>query len=125
MTISKRRLVAVVGIALAAGSLTAAQAGAPTAGGWAIVQSDGTLGANLNVTDVSRPKTGVYRITFNQDVSKCAANATIAAAGGKTIVPGYLVAGRNDNVPNQIRVYTFTTVTLLPANYKFDLTVSC
>ncbi|HWA92546.1 MAG TPA: hypothetical protein VG889_21120 [Rhizomicrobium sp.] len=125
MSINKRRLVAATGILLAAGTLTAAQAGAPTAGGWAIINSDGTLGANLNVTKVQHPKPGVYRITFNNDVAHCAANATIAAAGGNTIVPGYIVAGRTALVPNQIRVHTWETVTLIPTDYKFDLLVTC
>lgn len=127
MSIDKRRLVigAVSGLLFAAASFTASQAGTPTPGGWAIVQSDGSLGFNQNVTDVGHPKTGVYRINFNQDVSHCAATATIAAKGGKTIIPGYIVVGRNGNVPNQLRVFTFATVTLIPSDYKFDVVAHC
>lgn len=125
MNLGTRCLAAAAGLLLSAAPFTASQAGAPAPGGWAIIQADGTLGSNLNVTKVEHRKAGVYRITFNQDVSHCAANATIAAAGGKRIVPAYLVAGRVPDVPDQIRIFTFATVTLLPTDFKFDLAVSC
>jgi hypothetical protein len=105
---------------------TAQQKGAPTPGGWAIVDTDGTLGANSNVVQVNHVGPGVYRVVFNQDVSQCAATATIAAHTGRhSIVPGYLVTGRNGKFPTQMRVYTFDTTTLLPTDFRFDLLVSC
>lgn len=125
MNLGTRCLVAATGLLLSAAPFTASQAGAPSPGGWAIVQSDGTLGANRNVTAVQHKKAGIYRLTFNQDVSRCAVNATIASADGKTVVPGYIVVGHNHNIPEQIRVATFLTVTLLPADYRFDVVVNC
>lgn len=127
MSISTARLAigAAAGILLAAVAPTASDAGAPTPGGWAIVHADGTLGSRSNVTQVIHVGTGIYRVEFNQDVSHCAATATIAAHGGKTIVPGYIVAGRNSTAPNQVRVYTFESVTLVPTDYKFDVLASC
>ena len=125
MSVTSRRRVfaAVTGIVLAMG-ITPAMA--QTAGGWAIVDSDGTLGSNSNVNRVEHPKTGIYRISFNQDVSHCAATATLAAHTGRNgIVPGYVVTGRNTNFPNQIRVYTFNTTTLVPADFRFNVLASC
>ena len=92
----------------------AQQPGTPTPGGWAIIDTDGTLDANSNVVQVNHVGPGVYRVVFNQDVSHCAATATLAAHTGRhSIVPGYLVTGRNGKFPTQMRVYTFATTTLL------------
>jgi hypothetical protein len=122
-----RALAAATAIFMAGAATAAAQApGTLTPGGWAIVDSDGTLGANSNVVKVEHPKTGLYRIIFNQDVSHCAATATLAAHNGRnTIEPGYIVAGRNDNFPTQLRIYTFNTTTLLPADLRFNILASC
>jgi hypothetical protein len=130
MSVNTRRrvLAAVTGILFAAVIAPAAaqQPGTPTPGGWAIVDSDGTLGANSNVVKVMHVGTGIYRVVFNQDVSQCAGTATIAAHTGRhSVVPGYLVVGRNDNAPTQMRVYTFDSTTLIPADFRFDLLVSC
>ncbi len=124
----RRAVAAVTGILLAAAIAPAAaqQPGTPTPGGWAIVDFDGTLGANLNVVSVERPQTGLYRVDFNQDVSQCAATATLAAHSGRnSVVPGYVVTGRNKNFPNQMRVYTFNGTTLVAADFRFNLLVSC
>lgn len=45
---------------------------------WAYVQADGTLGAHSGVTLVKHGQTGVYRVSFDQDVSGCAYSATPA-----------------------------------------------
>jgi len=70
--------------------------------------------------------TGVYRVQFNNDVSSCAANVTLAAHNGRnSVAPGYVVAGKNDSAPAQIRVYTFQAVTLVPTDFKFNVLASC
>ena len=124
----RRSFAAAMGIVLASAIAPAAaqQPGTPTPGGWAIVDTDGTLDANSNVVQVNHVGPGVYRVVFNQDVSHCAATATLAAHTGRhSIVPGYLVTGRNGKFPTQMRVYTFATTTLLPTDFRFDLLVSC
>jgi hypothetical protein len=45
---------------------------------WAYVQADGTLGAHSGVTLIKHGQTGVYRVTFDQNVSGCAYSATPA-----------------------------------------------
>jgi len=128
MSVNTRRcaLAAVTGFILASGAVHAQQPGVPIPGGFGIVDSDGTLGANRNVVKVTHVATGIYRVQFNNDVSSCAANVTLAAHTGRSnIVPGYVVAGRNENSPNQIRVYTFNSVTLVPTDFKFDVLASC
>jgi hypothetical protein len=123
----RRSFAAVTGILLAAAIVPAAaqNGGTATPGGWAIVGADGTLGPNTNVMSVKRVKAGNYRVKFNQDVSRCAANATIAAQDGDTLVPGYIIAGRHNTALNEIRVHTFLTTTLVPSDYQFDLLVTC
>lgn len=115
-------LAAATGLALLA---TGANAGAPTPGGFAVVDADGKLHAHANVLRVKHANTGVYRVIFDQDVSACAANATIAARNGKSIIPGYIVVGHGAKTPNEVRVFTFLTATLLPADYKFNLAMAC
>jgi hypothetical protein len=93
-------------------------------GGWAIVAQDGTLGHNLNVKSVNHKGPGVYLVKFNQDVTACSANATIAGSGKKSLLPGYIVVSRVRN-DDTIRVSTFLTVTLLPADFRFNIQLMC
>jgi hypothetical protein len=122
-----RALAAATAILLAGAAAAAAQAPGvgPTSGGWAIVEADGTLGPNLNAVKVIHVGNGSYRVQFNQDVSRCAATATIAAKDGDMLIPAYIIAGRHNTALSQIRVHTFQTTTLLPADFQFDLLVSC
>jgi hypothetical protein len=110
--------------ALASADIASAQSRQTSPGGWAIVAPDGTLGHNANVKSVKHVSTGVYLVKFNQDVSTCAANATIAGRGKKSITPGYIVVSRA-HTSDVIKVNTFLTVTLLPADFRFDVMVMC
>ena len=63
--------------------------GDPATSIFAAVSAAGVLGASKNVTSVSSTDAGVYTVTINQDVSKCAAVATLVggAAGTVTATP--------------------------------------
>jgi hypothetical protein len=118
-------------LALSAGALVAAfvSIGGATAqpaatGGWAIVAPDGTLGHNLNVKAVNHKSAGVYLVKFNQDVTACSANATIAGSGKRSLIPGYIVVSHPKGA-DLIKINTFLTVTLLPADFRFNLQVMC
>ena len=100
-------------------------AGAPVSGGWAVVTADGRLGPNTNVVKVHHKNAGIYRVEFNNDVSRCATNVTLAAHDGKTITPGYVVVEHNKTTPNQVRVFTFLSTTLVASDFKFNLLVNC
>jgi len=102
-------------------TVVAAQESATTSGGWAVVKPDGRLGANHNVVRVNHRSPGVYQVKFNQPVKRCAATASIGGSA-KTIVPGYIVVRRHADI---VSVHTFAVVTLLPADFKFDLTLTC
>jgi len=95
-----------------------------SAGGWAIVAPDGTLGHNSNVNSVDHLSTGVYQVNFNNAVGACAADATIAGRGKKSVVPGYIVVGSGQK-DNSILVHTFLTATLIPADFRFHMIVAC
>jgi hypothetical protein len=75
-----------------------------------------------NVTTVRHKSAGVYHVVFSQDVNRCAANATIRGER-KAVAPGYIMVSRFDD--KTLRVNTFTAVTLLPADFRFDVVVSC
>lgn len=56
-------------------ALTAAQAQSK----FAVIGSDGTLGAQRGATGATRTAAGTYRVVFSGDISKCAPQATIAS----------------------------------------------
>ena len=61
---------------------------------------------------------------FDQAVHTCSANATIGGRGRKSIIPGYIVV-THPKGDNLIKVSTFLTATLLPADFRFNLQVMC
>jgi|SRR5271155_4631488 hypothetical protein len=126
MTINKTSLAA--SFALAAGLVTAAtgiasaQDASKDQGGYAVVDADGTLVRQLNINNVSHPSTGVYLVQFDHKIAKCAPEATIQGDPG-FILPGYIVVAKYSGIG--VQVSTFATLTLLPADFKFSLTVTC
>ncbi|HEY3636948.1 MAG TPA: hypothetical protein VGK90_02260 [Rhizomicrobium sp.] len=92
-----------------------------SSGGWAVVNSDGTLQGHENVTRVTVKSTGVYDVRFNQKISNCAATATIGGTS-KTVLPGYIVLSKRSDT---VVAHTFDALTALPADFKFNLNVAC
>ena len=90
-------------------------------GGWAVVKPDGTLGRHLNAISVTRASAGVYDIAFNQPVRHCSYNATIR--GDDSPVPGYIVVSSHGK--KTVQVNTYALVTLLPTDFKFNVSVDC
>ncbi|HTT96568.1 MAG TPA: hypothetical protein VMF58_00850 [Rhizomicrobium sp.] len=119
-----RSKLAFVAGAIIAGFAFSGEAIAQTAGGWAVVAQDGTLGHNLNVKSVDHKGTGIYLVKFNQDVTACSTTATIAGAGKRSIIPGYIVVSHPKG-DAEIKVNTFLTATLLPADFRFNIQVMC
>lgn len=114
-------------LTIAAGLTVIAQtahAGAQITGGWAMVQPDGTVGKSLNVVNVKHTGTGVYVVKFSSDVKDCVPLATIAGSGKKSLIPGYVVVS-GTRATDEIRVNTFLTATLLPADFRFNILASC
>lgn len=93
-------------------------------GGYANVAPEGKLRHGVNVTAVKHLSAGRYVVKFNNDTSKCSAQGTIIGRGKKSLVPAYIVLGPNHS-QNSILVATFLTTTLLPADFPFNLTVTC
>src|SRR5438128_154542 len=60
-------------------------------GGYATVRQNGGVGGRQNVVGVRHPQAGHYLVKFNNDVSTCAAQATIAGRGKRSVVPAYIV----------------------------------
>ncbi len=73
----------------AAGQLPKGDKGDPATSIFGVVTAAGTLANAKNVTTMSSTDTGAYTATVNQDVSKCAAVATLTggAAGTVTATP--------------------------------------
>jgi hypothetical protein len=108
-------------VVAAANSLAHDMHGKKSDGGFAVVNADGSLGGNKNLTSISHPSTGVYDLQFKQNVDLCAINGTIGGTT-ETVAPGYIVVQRAQNL---VTVNTFATLTLLPMDYKFDVNVTC
>lgn len=108
---------------LAAPTFASADQQAGAGGGFAAVGYDGTLRHGMNVTEVKHLGAGSYRVHFNNDISKCSAQATVKGRSKKSLVPAYIVVGAGHD--NSVRVATFATVTLVPTDFPFNLTVTC
>jgi hypothetical protein len=92
--------------------------------GYAVVAPDGKLSRGKNVMAVKHISAGVYQVNFTDDTSKCAFAGTIAG-DRDTLLPGYLVVSHTNAPSKTVNVFTFATVTLLPADFRFHLLVSC
>lgn len=95
-----------------------------TAGGWAVVTKGGKLDRNKNATKASRMGTGQYEVDFNANVRQCAFTGTIAGTS-KDLSPGDMVLARRKATPNGVYVAIYDAVTLLPADRRFTVNVTC
>ena len=83
------------------------------------MSSTGALGADRGVASAARDSTGVYTVVFNNDVSKCAYNATVIDDG---TAPGTATVQAVD--AKTLRVRTRQTDGTL-ADRAFHLTATC
>jgi hypothetical protein len=97
--------------------VAAAQAGTK----FASVTAGGTLGNNRGAKSVAHTaSSGVYNVTFDADVSKCARTATISGATAA------LVTAEPGATADTVTVHTFDlAATQTPGDHPFDLTVTC
>jgi hypothetical protein len=96
---------------------------------WAVVDDDGTLVRGSGVVHAGRaslssPGEGRYQVTFEQDVSECAYQATIGSPehGGVTVAP--LVSLFVGDIPEGVAVST-STPSGFEADLPFHLAVFC
>lgn len=116
-------LLSVSAVAMLAAVPTSADQLAGASGGFASVSYDGILRHGMNVAEVKHLGAGSYRVRFNNDISKCSAQATVKGRSKKSLFPAYIVVGAGHD--HTVRVATFATVTLLPTDFPFNLTVTC
>ena len=69
----------------AAGQLPKGDKGDPATSIFGVVTAAGTLANGKNVSSLSSTDAGAYTATINQDVSKCAAVATLAGGAAGTV----------------------------------------
>jgi hypothetical protein len=69
----------------AANQLPKGEKGDPATSIFGVVNAAGVLGSTKNVTNISSTDAGAYTVTVNQDVSKCAAVATLSGADTGTV----------------------------------------
>jgi len=88
---------------------------------FASVNAGGTLGNNRGGKSVAHTAgTGVYNVTFDADVSKCARTATVSGATAALVTAE---AGATGDV---VTVHTFDLAAAqTPGDHPFDLTVTC
>ncbi|MEV1330847.1 hypothetical protein AB0J20_14865 [Micromonospora costi] len=90
---------------------------------FAVVTANGTLIRGLGVAAASRLATGMYQVTFDQDVSAAGYVGTLGLAGSAGVAPAgqIAVAGRT-GIPNGVFVETFASDGTA-ADRPFHLTV--
>jgi hypothetical protein len=88
---------------------------------FASVTAGGTLGNNRGGKSVAHTAgTGVYNVTFDADVSKCARTATVSGATAA------LVTAEPGATGDVVTVHTFDLAAAqTPGDHPFDLTVTC
>ncbi|HVC43814.1 MAG TPA: hypothetical protein VND20_03285 [Candidatus Binataceae bacterium] len=98
---------------------------------FAVVASNGTLissSSSAGPVAVEHVATGQYEVTFTQDVTGCAYEATIGDTANAVPVQGQIsVSGDTDSDPNPGDVYvqTFDKTGLTATDMPFHLTVTC
>jgi hypothetical protein len=95
--------------------------GDPAAAVFGVVSASGTVTSGKGVAAVSPGETGVYSVTFNQDVSKCAVIGTVATSGPDD---GGTVTAAPGGTPQQFVVRTRDTAGAA-AQRPFQLAVFC
>src|ERR671930_1045261 len=83
--------------------------------------ADGALSPNnRGAKAAARTATGVYTVTFDADVSKCARTATVSGATAGTVTTEL-------TAPTTVTVHTFDLPAgaATPGDHSFDLTVTC
>ena len=99
-----------------------ANAGAAAANHFAVVSPAGTLGSQRGATAAARTAPGTYTVTFADDISKCAVNATVtnnADAGLATAAIGA------DTKTVTVVTRNLAAATPAPTDEPFHLTVTC
>ena len=100
-------------------------AGAAAANRFAVVSAAGTLGNTRGAASAARTAPGTYSVVFTDDITKCAANATVANNGDAAIATATIAAdGKTVNVVTRNLVLT-PTPSNAPADEPFHLTVTC
>jgi hypothetical protein len=88
---------------------------------FAAVAADGTLGTNRGVTASTVTAAGTYTVTFADDISKCALNATVTAVD----VPATIAVRATGAKTLEVVTHTITAATPPTANRPFHVTVVC
>jgi hypothetical protein len=102
---------------------------APAVKLWAAVQANGALARGLGVVSTVQITTGLYEVTFNQNVSACGFIASLGSPGALNIPAGSAGTSQNigggfSNLPSQVLVST-TTSAGAGADRAFFLAVVC
>jgi hypothetical protein len=97
---------------------------------FAVVASDGVLvrsSSNAGAVTVDHVATGQYEVTFSENVSACAYEATIGDTGIAVPVQGQISVSGDVDSDNTGDVYvqTFDTTGLVATDMPFHLTVTC
>ena len=99
-----------------------AAAGAAAANRFAAVSPAGTLGNQRGATAAARTAAGTYTVTFSDDVSKCAVNATVTNNADPAIATAAIGA---DGKTVTVVTRNVTAPAATAADEPFNLTVTC
>jgi hypothetical protein len=99
-----------------------ANAGAAAANRFAVVSPAGTLGSQRGATAAARTAAGTYTVTFADDISKCAVNATVTNNADAGIATAAIGA---DTKTVTVVTRNLAAATPAPTDEPFSLTVTC
>lgn len=93
-------------------------------GCFAVVNADGGSNRGKGVTAVSHPAPGLYIITFNKPVSRCAYQVTIGRADVQYEPRRFIILSNGPTTINTVCVATLSTAVVV-ADGAFHFSVSC
>jgi hypothetical protein len=98
--------------------------GAPATRLWAVVGSNGSLARSSGATASIRLNTGIYQVTFNQNVAACSYLATLGNPGTGDPLFGTIVTALRAGNANAVWVHTRDAAGT-DADRSFHLVVFC
>jgi hypothetical protein len=93
-------------------------------GMWAVVDGTGTLVRNKGAASALRISTGDYQVVFNQDVTGCSYQATVASPGN-TPTSGQATVWQRPNISAAVEVVTLNSTGNAAADRPFHVAVFC
>jgi len=121
--VARAVFVATVGVGLPLDAAYA-QTVTPCRGCFAVINADGGFNRGKGVTSVAHTAPGLFIVTFNKPVNRCAYQGTIGRADVLYEPRGFIIVSSGPTTINTLKVATSSTTDVI-ADRAFHLSVSC